>query len=166
VKRAIPRVALLAGWLLSASAAAAAPAPLARRAPRLLDESRLEGRVRMLSKGLGLDAKQQAEVRKVLEAAAAGRDSVGACDDADREASRVEAGGGGGDADLRRPPEEGLPLRDRDPATYACGSGSRRPSEPSRTGPRVPALGALPEGMSSATGPGRARGRPARGVKA
>jgi hypothetical protein len=64
-------LALPAGWSISAHAATAdqvsqVRAPK-RHAPRHAAGSGIEGRVKMLSKGLGLDPKQQVELRKVLE---------------------------------------------------------------------------------------------------
>jgi hypothetical protein len=64
-------LALPAGWSIPAHAATAKEASQVeasrRHARRHAARSGIEGRVKMLSKGLGLDLKQQAELRKVLE---------------------------------------------------------------------------------------------------
>ena len=71
--RAILRLALAlsAGWPIPAHAAAAEAGSrvqaVKRHVPRHTLKSGIEGRVKMLSRGLGLDPKQQAELRKVLE---------------------------------------------------------------------------------------------------
>jgi hypothetical protein len=68
---AIVHLALLSGWLIPAQAARADEvAPIRapkRHAPRRVATSGIDRRVKLLSKGLGLDAKQEAELRKVLE---------------------------------------------------------------------------------------------------
>jgi hypothetical protein len=64
-------VVVSAGWVIPAYAASghevAHPKATRRHAPRHAAVSRIEDRVRTLSKGLGLDLKQEAELRKVLE---------------------------------------------------------------------------------------------------
>jgi len=64
-------LALSAGWPIPAHAAAAEAGSqvqaVKRHTPRHTVRSGIEGRVKILSKGLGLDPKQQAELRKVLE---------------------------------------------------------------------------------------------------